>query len=115
MQNNINQSLHSRDRNAGSWIAMVAACVILGWQNAPAEDHPANAHDVFNGADVNGDGKLSEDEFKSFATAQGAEREEPGQGMPATKHQAQTMRNFQKEDADGDGYISADELSAVQP
>lgn len=105
-------------RNARLRRAIALSCV-LGAASAasvpvsaqtPTQPQNHSTADAFRGADANGDGRLDEQEFKNFGMTNGAEREEPGQGMPATKHQAQAMRNFKQEDVNGDGYISQDEL-----
>lgn len=84
-------------------------------QDAPAK--PSGPPQAFQDADKNHDGKLDEEEFRTYTgahEAHGATSEQPGEGMPATEHQAQVLRNFKSEDLNGDGYISPDELGQTR-
>lgn len=102
-------------RIADANLILAAFLVSIGFAHPAAAIDGDTASDVFHGADIDHDGRLSEQEFEQLSSAPDAGHDASGKGLPATEHQAQALRNFKDQDIDGDGYISADELTGGKP
>jgi len=90
---------------------------------APGEGLRIKAEEIFKGADKNGDGKLTLDEFKTIRPPRPPQPPAPGQGGPKGKPSAEGPRPggpwildaMKEADKDGDKKVTLDELKAVRP
>lgn len=90
---------------------LLAASLIAGAPLALADSKSApDGATMLQGADRDGDGRLSRSEYDAMSPAHGATTPPAGEGVPATEHQATVIDNFEKRDRDGDGFVSAEEL-----
>jgi hypothetical protein len=75
--------------------AVVVASLSTGVLAGDGHGHKGAKHEFFKKADVNGDGKLSQDEFKTICTKGDAEKK------------------FAAADTDKDGFLTPEELKAA--
>jgi len=100
---------------------LTLAVPVLGQGPPSPQEMQSERVATFNEADADGDGTLSQDEFRTFESSlrqKMAQHFKDANGDGATPPRLPAMdpdRHFKQLDANGDGVVSLDELQAERP